>query len=201
MGARGSTAGADREASTPQPPCNVHVWRGDITKLHTEAIVNAANESGLGCDIPGHCIDSAIHQAAGPDLRRECLGLGGVPTGTAKLTRGYQLPARYIVHVTGPQAAAGLPVDAYDFDLLGRCYTACLEVARQHGLRELAFCCLSTGLFGYPKQPSARAAMATVRDWLRSPAGAQARLRRVVFVVYTDEDEAIYRSLWPSVWA
>ncbi|MFJ5899351.1 protein-ADP-ribose hydrolase [Streptomyces sp. NPDC093064] len=170
------------------------LWQGDITTLDADAIVNAANSSLLGCFAPMHaCIDNAIHAAAGPRLRADChtiMSLQGhpEPTGTAKITRGYHLPARYVLHTVGPIVDG--PVLPQHQQALGASYRACLDLAAEvDGLRTVAFCGISTGVYGYPKTPAARIALNTVADWLdRHPT----RLDRVIFNVYADDDRATY---------
>lgn len=182
----------------------VRLYRGDITKLDVEAIVNATNESGMGCDIPGHCIDSAIHLSAGPNLREECKLLGGIPTGVAKLTQGYNLPAKYIIHVTGPKAEGKENQKlrhGEDHEMLAQCYVRCLELAVEHNIGDLAFCCLSTGIFGFDKKRAAMTALVTVRNWLNChtlPKGNKER-PRITFVLFTDRDDEIYQELFPDI--
>jgi len=165
--------------------------RGDITRLKVEAIVNAANESGLGCNIPNHCIDSAIHSAAGPQLLEECKKLGGIPTGTAKITHAYNLPSQYIIHVTGPRHLKG---HKFDYKMLSQCYYSCMNLAAQYNITEIAFCCISTGLFGYPKKESAIIAIGTIKKWCRE--NLNYRFDKIIFNVFTDEDEIIYKELF-----
>jgi O-acetyl-ADP-ribose deacetylase (regulator of RNase III) len=170
------------------------LWQGDITALHADAIVNAANSALLGCFAPMHrCIDNAVHGAAGPRLRADChtiMTLQGhpEPTGTAKITRGYHLPARYVLHTVGPIVDGSL--DAGHEQALAASYRACLDLAADvEGIRTVAFCGISTGVFGYPKTPAARTAVNTVADWLDHHPG---RLDRVIFNVYADDDHAAY---------
>lgn len=174
------------------------LWRGDITTLASDAIVNAANNQLLGCFQPFHrCIDNAIHSAAGPRLRDACgrlMARQGHPeaTGTAKLTRAYHLPSRFVLHTVGPIIGAGRPT-ADDQRLLARCYRSCLDLAASHGdITTVAFCCISTGVFGYPPDAAARVAVTAVSGWLDAHPGA---LERVVFNVFTANDEALYRNL------
>ncbi|XUL86337.1 protein-ADP-ribose hydrolase [Streptomyces galilaeus] len=171
------------------------LWRGDITTLAADAIVNAANSALLGCFQPLHaCIDNAIHSSAGPRLRDDCatvIGLQGSsePTGTAKITRGHHLPARYVLHTVGP-VTDGTPRTG-DAAALAASYRACLDLAAEFDtLRTLAFCAVSTGVFGYPKDEAARIALHTVADWLDSHPD---RFDRIVFTVFGADDESAYR--------
>jgi len=159
--------------------------------------VNAANEQLLGCFQPFHaCIDNAIHAAAGPRLREDCARLMAAqghpePTGVAKATRGYNLPARYVLHTVGPIVERTL--GPQHEEALAASYCACLDLAVAIGdVRTVVFCCISTGVFGFPKRPAARIALRTVGGWLRDRAGA---LDRVVFNVFGDEDRQVYAAL------
>ncbi|MBK3574822.1 protein-ADP-ribose hydrolase [Streptomyces sp. MBT65] len=170
------------------------LWQGDLTTLRADAVVNAANSALLGCFAPMHaCIDNALHAAAGPRLRADCdtiMSLQGhpEPTGTAKITRGYHLPARHVLHTVGPIVDG--PVLPQHRNALAASYRACLDLAADvSGLRNVAFCGISTGVFGYPKAPAARIALNTVADWLDLHPG---RFDRVVFNVYADDDRAAY---------
>ncbi len=172
------------------------LWRGDITTLAADAVVNAANSQLLGCFRPLHpCIDNALHNAAGPHLRDDCHTIttaqGAVePTGTAKITRGYHLPARYVLHTVGP-VIQGRP-RAHDAQVLASSYRACLDLAAEvETIRTLAFCAISTGVFGYPKEEAAPVALHTVADWIAAHPG---RFDRVVFTVFEDDDERAYRN-------
>jgi O-acetyl-ADP-ribose deacetylase (regulator of RNase III) len=181
------------------PPCGqddrLALWQGDITRLAVDAIVNAANSEMLGCFVPGHhCIDNAIHTAAGVQLRETChaiMALQGRPEepGLAKVTQGYNLPARHIIHTVGPQAE-GRPT-ARQKAQLAECYKACMDAAVANGIRSLALCCISTGVFAFPKELAAQIATHTVRRCLEKGKC----IERVIFVVFTDEDRAIYASL------
>ncbi|MFE7077821.1 protein-ADP-ribose hydrolase [Streptomyces sp. NPDC057620] len=181
--------------ATPYPSAGRMVlWQGDITALGADAIVNAANSAMLGCFVPQHpCIDNAIHSAAGPRLRDDCHTImtrqgHAEATGTAKITRGYHLPARYVLHTVGP-IVDGPPRPTHE-RLLTASYRACLDLAAEMGdIRTVAFCGVSTGVFGYPKQPAARTALSTVADWLEAHPG---RLDRVIFNVYASDDRAAY---------
>ncbi len=194
LGDRGVT-----EAGTlPEFEPGLCLWRGDVTLLKAGAIVNAANSWLLGCRIPGHaCIDNAIHCGAGPRLRDDCARIiavrgGAEPTGAAKITRGYCLPASFVLHTVGPIVGGGRPGPEQEAELAA-CYRSCLEIAGEIPvIRSLAFCCISTGVFGYPKDLAARAALDCVRAWLKANPG---RLDRVVFNVFGAEDERIYRDL------
>ncbi|MER5446379.1 macro domain-containing protein [Streptomyces sp. NPDC002764] len=187
---------ADEFRRTTYPAAGHTVlWQGDITTLGADAIVNAANSALLGCFLPMHpCLDNAIHSAAGPRLREDCdtvmslQGRPAEPTGTAKITRGYHLPARYVLHTVGPVVDG--PLHPEHERELAASYRACLDLAAEvDHLRTIAFCGISTGVFGYPKAPAARTALDTVACWLEEHPG---RLDRVIFNVYADDDRAAY---------
>ncbi len=178
----------------PGHPC-IAVWQGDITRLKADAIVNAANAALLGCFLPCHdCIDNAIHSAAGLQLREECHRLMTAqgheePTGRAKLTRGYNLPAKYVLHTVGPIVEDR--VTHRDREELASCYRSCLELAAGHGLESVAFCCISTGVFRFPNREAARIAVNTVTGFLKK----QSSIKKVIFNVFKDLDAAIYHDL------
>lgn len=184
----------DMDAWTPARD-GMDLWRGDITRLKADAIVNAANSAMLGCFCPNHgCIDNAIHTFAGIQLRLACDALMRAqgheePTGTAKLTPAFNLPARYVLHTVGPIVRGR--VTQRDCMQLADCYRACLDRADQEGLHSVAFCCLSTGEFHFPNDRAAQIAIDTVRA---HDAVKQGRIR-VVFNVFKALDEQIYRTL------
>lgn len=164
--------------------CKVDVWRGDITTLAVDAIVNAANESLLG----GGGVDGAIHRAAGPQLLAECRTVGGCPTGEARLTKGYDLPAEFVIHTVGPVWHGG---DSGEAERLASCYRKSLRLAAEHELKTIAFPCISTGIYGYPVEQAAELAIETVRDVVAE----QVELERVVFVCFSEQDERLYQRL------
>lgn len=180
---------------TPVQP-GLYLWRGDITTLAADTIVNAANSGMLGCFVPCHgCIDNAIHSAAGLQLRDACAEIMRAqghpePAGRAKLTRAYNLPARYVLHTVGP--IVGRWVTWKDRRELAACYRSCLALAAEHGLRSVAFCCISTGEFHFPNQEAAEIAVRTVREFLEQQTTS---VERVIFNVFKDLDAAIYRRL------
>ena len=171
------------------------LWQGDITRLRADAIVNAANAALLGCFLPCHgCIDNAIHSAAGIQLRAACAALMAEqghpePNGRAKITKGYNLPAKYVLHTVGPIVSG--PVTEKDRQELAGCYRSCLALAAERRLESVAFCCISTGEFHFPHEEAARIAVSTATDFLQTPSSIQ----RVIFNVFTDTDAAIYRRL------
>lgn len=171
------------------------LWRGDITTLRCDAIVNAANSALLGCFCPNHgCIDNAIHTYAGVQLRLACNDLMTAqghdePVGTAKITPAFNLPSRYVLHTVGPYVQSR--VTQRDQELLASCYRACLDLAEQRGLRSVAFCSISTGEFHFPNELAARIAIQTVGE---HEAVRQNRIR-VIFNVFKEQDESIYRRL------
>jgi O-acetyl-ADP-ribose deacetylase (regulator of RNase III) len=162
----------------------IELIRGDITRVNAEAIVNAANKSLLG----GGGVDGAIHRAAGPGLLEECRQLKGCATGDAKITSGYQLNARFVIHTVGPVWRGGEYGEA---GLLEACYLSSLKLAALHEIKSIAFPNISTGIYGYPKQAAAEIAVSTVMKWLDS----QTKPEKVFFVLFDEENAGIYKSL------
>ncbi len=166
---------------------DVNAVIGDIATLAVDAIVNAANTTLLG----GGGVDGSIHYAAGPELLEECRRLGGCPTGEARITLGYSLPAKRIIHTVGPVWKGG---GRGEPELLAACYTSSLRLALENELRTVAFPSISTGAYAYPLKLAAPIAVETVRKFVASNAG----LDQVIFCCYTREDYAIYRKLLPG---
>lgn len=156
---------------------------GDITELVADAIVNAANRTLLG----GGGVDGAIHRAAGPDLYKECLTLGGCETGSAKITWGYRLPAKYVIHAVGPVWRGG---NQNEEKLLQNAYQTCLELAKQNKCKNVAFPNISTGIYGFPKEKAAGIAISTVQQFLKK----NDLPTRVYFVCFDHENYDIYQS-------
>ena len=172
----------------------IYIWRGDITTLRVDAIVNAANSGMTGCYCPLHgCIDNAIHTFAGVQLRLECASLMkqqgfSEPTGQAKITKAYNLPCNYVLHTVGP-VVANKPTSK-DCELLASCYQSCLSLAYKNKIKTLAFCCISTGEFHFPNKTAARIAVETVKSYLSLHKDIS-----VVFNVFKGKDFEIYNQL------
>ena len=173
----------------------LYLWQGDITTLCCDAIVNAANSAMTGCYLPNHrCIDNCIHSFSGIQLRLDCEEMirrqgHQEDTGSAKLTKAYNLPCRYILHTVGPIING--PLTKRDCDLLGQCYGSCLELAAVHHLESVAFCCISTGEFRFPNEKAAQIAVSAVKKFLQK----ETSVKKVVFNVFKDLDKEIYRRL------
>lgn len=168
------------------------LWQGDITRLDARAIVNAANSGMTGCWQPNHsCIDNAIHTYAGCQLRKDCNDLMEAqghpePVGQTKMTPAYNLPCSYVLHTVGPIVRG--PLTEVDKHLLAQCYRACLDLANEKHLKNIAFCCISTGVFGFPQKEAADIAVDTVRAWKQETGSAM----KVIFNVFKDEDLRLY---------
>ena len=176
---------------TPQTS-DILLWQGDITRLKVDAIVNAANAQALGCWAPLHnCIDNCIHSAAGIQLRKACNDtMQGrlLATGNAFITKGYNLPAKHVIHTVGPIIPDGIPTKEQE-EQLAACYRSCLDLAEKNGLESIAFCCISTGVFHFPNQRAAEIAIETVKSYPRHS------LKTIVFNVFLDKDRDIYEQL------
>lgn len=174
---------------------DLYLWRGDITRLAVGAIVNAANSGMTGCYQPCHnCIDNCIHTYAGMQLRSFCNEMMeeqgyAEPTGQAKITPAYNLPCQYVIHTVGPIVQGRLTQE--DQDLLRSCYRSCLDLAEEKGIESIAFCCISTGVFCFPNDRAAEIAVETVKEH-KAQTGSDIK---VVFNVFKEEDEGIYRRL------
>ena len=195
-------AGIARVAELPPTPVDARlsVWRGDITTLEADAIVNAANSALLGCWLPGHhCIDNAIHTFAGVQLRLKCAQIMREqgyeePVGRAKVTPAYNLPSRNIIHTVGPMTKGKPTLEQRK--QLTQCYISCLDAACEAKAKSVAFCCISTGAFGFPQQEGAQIAVQAVKAWLDShAAGEPGADMHVIFDVYTEQDENFYRAI------
>jgi len=188
-------AGVIKATKSPKHPPKpalldrVSLWQGDITSLEVDSIVNAAN-SRLG---DGAGVNGAIQSAAGPNLLKECRTLDGCKTGLAKITKGYNLPAKHVIHAVGPiYSSEDVETTAAE---LRSCYKISLEIAVQNDLKHIAFPSLSTGIYGYPIEDATRIALDATRLFLDTPEGE--KLDRVIFVVWSDRDKAVYRGLMP----
>jgi len=170
-------------------------WQGDITRLKVDAIVNAANSQMLGCFVPLHrCIDNAIHSAAGVQLRLACVEMmqGAVePTGSARITPGFNLPARYVLHTVGPIVTTARPLHQQEVQLAS-CYSSCLDLADKTGLASIAFCCISTGEFRFPNDWACEIAVSTVRSWMAGH--PESSVKTVIFNTFKDIDHELYQN-------
>ena len=164
-------------------------FKGDITKVKADAIVNAANTTLLG----GGGVDGAIHRAAGPGLLAECVTLGGCKTGEAKITKGYDLPSRHVIHTVGPVWHGG---NHREPELLASCYRNSLMLAKEHSLKTVAFPSISTGAYRFPAEQAARIALETVKSFLEVYPGA---LEKILFVLFSDRDLEIYTRIHSEV--
>ena len=166
------------------PHSKIDIVGGDITKLEVDAIVNAANTTLLG----GGGVDGAIHRAAGPELRGECRTLGGCKAGEAKITRGYRLPARFVIHTVGPIWHGGTHAEP---ETLANCYLNSLQVAVENGIKTIAFPAISCGAYGYPIQEAAQIAVKTTREFLTG----EDKIDKVIFVLWSDDISEAYRRI------
>jgi O-acetyl-ADP-ribose deacetylase (regulator of RNase III) len=162
----------------------IELLKGDITKVEVDAIVNAANTTLLG----GGGVDGAVHRAAGPELLEECSTLGGCATGDAKITKGYRLPARYVIHTPGPVWRGGTKGEP---DLLASCYRKSLELAVENGCKSVAFPSISCGVYGYPFDQAAQIAIREVSSFIQK----DSRLEKVIFVCFSQEAYDLYNKI------
>jgi len=166
------------------PAGKIEIARGDITKVNVDAIVNAANTTLLG----GGGVDGAIHRGAGSELLVECRTLGGCPPGEARITRGYRLPARFVIHAVGPIWRGGTRAEP---ETLANCYRSSLQLAVENGIKTIAFPAISCGAYGYPISDAARIAVRSTQEFL----GADDRIEKVVFVLWEEDIYDVYRQL------
>ena len=177
---------------------DIYLWQGDITTLRCDAIVNAANSQMLGCFRPCHgCIDNAIHTFAGVQLRRNCNEImqkqgHNEPTGQAKITPAYNLPCKYVLHTVGPIVSGRLTEE--HCELLKSCYLSCLKLAEKNSCKSIAFCCISTGVFGFPQREAAQIAVDSVKRYKEENHSDI----KVIFNVFKDDDYAIYNEILRS---
>lgn len=188
-----------KQFSTVEFPKELTLWQGDISTLRADAIVNAANHQLLGCFQPTHvCIDNIIHAKAGPQLRNDCATIMSIQgndelTGNAKITRGYHLPAKYVLHTVGPIVQQE-QVTLEQQQQLASCYTSCLDLAAEiSDIHSIAFCGISTGLFGYPKKLAAEVAIHAVCQWISEHPN---RMEQIIFNVFEDEDRECYARIF-----
>ena len=173
----------------------IYLWQGDITRLRCDAVVNAANSGMTGCYAPCHgCIDNCIHTFSGIQLRLACAELmekqgHKEETGKAKITPGFNLPCRYVIHTVGP-IVSGRLTDKHR-ELLASCYHSCMELAEENSLESIAFCCISTGEFHFPNDTAAQIAVRTVKEFMQKKSG----IKKLIFNVFKDIDKQIYENL------
>ncbi len=190
--------GITKASSLERMQKNISLWQGDITLLAVDGIVNAANSQMLGCFLPGHaCIDNFIHTYAGIQLRQDCYEIMKIQqhfekTGKAKITKAYNLPSKYILHTVGPIITKALTDE--DCELLASCYRSCLELALSNGLKSIAFCCISTGVFMFPNNEAAHIALKTVKQFQKETKTDM----HIIFNVFKDLDYDIYKKLLTS---
>lgn len=199
---KGITKSNDIKAQKIFSNCEISMWQGDITTLECDAIVNAANSEGLGCFVPMHnCIDNCIHSFAGIELRAECYKhmrkmrekYGEdyeIPTSEPFITPAFNLPAKYVIHVVGPIVSHRLTKNHEQ--KLAECYSKILKLCDENNIESVAFCCISTGVFGYPQKDAAKVAVKTVEKYLNEN---NTDLKKVIFNVFKDEDKQIYSKL------
>lgn len=166
----------------------IKIIKGDITQQSTDAIVNAANESLLG----GGGVDGAIHRAAGPDLLAECRTIGGCPTGEARITKGYDLPSKFIIHTVGPVWKGG---DHREPELLASCYRNSLKLAFEKGVLSLSFPSISTGVFGFPFMKACRISLTEIQSFLQK----NSKMKEVLLICFSDQDLAQYKEVFEQV--
>ena len=170
-------------------------WQGDITRLKVDAIVNAANSQMLGCFVPMHrCIDNAIHSASGVQLRLACEEMmhgAEEPTGSARITPGYNLPTKYVIHTVGPIVTTARQLRQQEVQLAS-CYSSCLDLAHEKGLESIAFCCISTGEFRFPNDRACEIAVSTIRSWMA--AHQDSSVKTVIFNTFKDIDHELYQN-------
>ena len=181
----------------PQRTGKILLWQGDITTLKVDGIVNAANSKLLGCFIPEHnCIDNIIHSASGVELRYECdliMKNQGCDEeiGKAKITDGYNLLSKYVIHTVGPAIRQGFKPTGKECEQLSNCYTSCLEIADEYNLESIAFCGISTGVFNFPKDMACAIAVKSVKDYLKRGSN----LKHIIFDVFDDESYLLYKKV------
>ena len=169
----------------------IKIVRDDITRRQVDAIVNAANTTLLG----GGGVDGAIHRAAGPELLNECSTLGGCRTGEARITRGYRLPSKHVIHTVGPVYGEEQGREA---ELLASCYRESLALAKQHGCKSIAFPSISTGAYGYPLTEASRIALKTIREFVRDHPNA---LEIIEIVTFSDRDQRLYQQAYEKAFS